>query len=98
MCGIAGVLRHDDGPVDPAQLRSMLRVLNHRGPDGEGVHVESAIGLAHARLSIIDIAGGRQPMSAEKDALWITFNGEIFNYIELRDELVKKGHRFTTRS
>lgn len=76
----------------------MIATLDHRGPDDRGVFVDSNVGLAHARLSIIDLTGGHQPMSIENGALSITFNGEIFNYIELREELEKKGHRFTTRS
>src|SRR5437762_9878150 len=76
----------------------MIAMLDHRGPDDRGVHVEPAAGLAHARLSIIDLSGGSQPMSNEDGSLWITFNGEIFNYLELRDDLVRRGHRFATRS
>ena len=98
MCGIAGLLGLDEGPVDPQQLGRMISTLRHRGPDGSGVYVKGPVGLAHARLSIIDLQGGAQPMSTVDGRLWITFNGEIFNYIELRDELQAKGHRFATRS
>ena len=73
-------------------------MLAHRGPDDTGFHTETGVGLAHARLSIIDLAGGQQPMCNEDSSLWITFNGEIFNYVELREELLRKGHRFATRS
>ncbi len=73
-------------------------MLDYRGPDGTGTYTDGSVGLAHNRLSIIDIAGGHQPMQCDEGALWITFNGEIFNFIELRDELIKKGHRFSTRS
>ena len=73
-------------------------MLAHRGPDDTGFHAENGVGLAHARLSIIDLAGGQQPMCNEDSSLWITFNGEIFNYVELREELLSKGHRFATRS
>lgn len=76
----------------------MIRTLNYRGPDGTGMYVSGSVGLAHNRLSIIDIAGGKQPMSASQESLWITFNGEIFNFLELREELIKKGHEFSTRS
>jgi len=76
----------------------MVTTIRHRGPDGVGVCADQHVGFGHARLSIIDIAGGSQPMSIEDKSLWITFNGEIFNYIELREELIKKGHRFTTQS
>jgi len=98
MCGIAGLVKSKHSPVEPNLLWRMIATLDHRGPDDSGVFVDSNVGLAHSRLSIIDLAGGHQPMSIENGALWITFNGEIFNYIELREELEKKGHRFTTRS
>lgn len=76
----------------------MTSVMVHRGPDGSGVIAESNLGMAHARLSIIDIDGGHQPMSTADNSLWITFNGEIFNYVELREDLIKRGHHFQTRS
>jgi len=76
----------------------MIAPLRHRGPDASGTHVAGPAGLTHARLSIIDLQGGAQPMSTVDGRFWITFNGEIFNYIELAEELVKKGHRFATRS
>jgi asparagine synthase (glutamine-hydrolysing) len=98
MCGIAGIVNSKQAPVEPDKLWRMIATLDHRGPDDSGVFVDRHVGLAHARLSIIDLAGGHQPMSVEHGLLWITFNGEIFNYIELREELEKKGHRFTTRS
>jgi len=100
MCGISGIVKLRGGRVDPARLRSMISTLAHRGPDGNGIHTSDAsgVGLAHARLSIIDIAGGAQPMSIDNGRLWITFNGEIFNYVELREELLAKGHVFSSRS
>jgi len=98
MCGIAGVLDPGRGHVDPKLLRRMIGMIRHRGPDDSGVFVAGPIGLAHTRLSIIDLEGGHQPMHNEDKSLWITFNGEIFNYIELREELTRKGHRFTTHS
>jgi len=98
MCGIAGVLSFKQARVEEDSLRRMIATLTHRGPDGSGVYVDSNVGLAHARLSIIDIAGGHQPMSIDNGSLWIIFNGEIFNYIELREDLEKKGHHFVTRS
>jgi len=76
----------------------MIGAIRHRGPDESGAYIDGGTGLAHARLSIIDLAGGRQPMYLEDKSLCITFNGEIFNYLELRDELIRKGHVFTTRS
>lgn len=98
MCGICGELNHTGELVAPALLRKMAGMLRHRGPDDTGVYCDSAVGLGHARLSIIDISGGRQPMCAPDHSVAITFNGEIFNYIELRDELLRKGHRFVTSS
>jgi asparagine synthase (glutamine-hydrolysing) len=98
MCGIAGLLNLDGAPVAPESLRGMIRMLAHRGPDDTGFHAENGVGLAHARLSIIDLAGGHQPMSNEDSALWITFNGEVFNYLELKEDLLRKGHKFATRS
>jgi len=98
MCGIAGSISFDDRGADPRLLRQMIGAIRHRGPDGAGVYVDGRVGLAHARLSIIDIAGGGQPMPTQDQSLWITFNGEIFNYVELRNELISKGHSFSTRS
>jgi asparagine synthase (glutamine-hydrolysing) len=76
----------------------MIATIRYRGPDDVGIYSQGPVGLAHARLSILDLTGGHQPMSIGSDSLWITYNGEIFNYIELRDELVRKGHRFTSTS
>ncbi|MHB8540554.1 MAG: asparagine synthase (glutamine-hydrolyzing) [Candidatus Acidiferrales bacterium] len=98
MCGIAGLLKLDGGKPDPPQLRTMIATLHHRGPDAEGIDVSGVVGFAHARLSIIDLQSGAQPMSTPDGRLRITFNGEIFNYLELREELRRKGHRFATRS
>lgn len=99
MCGIAGI-HHSDAtrPVDRAALTRMATSLVHRGPDGEGFHVEPGVGLAHRRLSIIDLASGQQPLCNEDGSVWVTFNGEIFNYLELRDELKARGHVFRTQS
>jgi asparagine synthase (glutamine-hydrolysing) len=85
-------------PADRRLLERMIGAIRHRGPDDEGVFTDGCVGLAHARLSIIDVAGGHQPMSNDDGSLWITFNGEIFNYLELREDLQKRGHRFVTRS
>src|SRR5690606_32851392 len=79
-------------------LRSMITTLAHRGPDGTGLHVGRSGALAHTRLSIIDIASGAQAMSNEDGTIWISFNGEIFNYLELREGLVHRGHKFRTSS
>ena len=100
MCGIAGVVNRRAGlaPPELEQLQVMAGALRHRGPDEFGVYRDHAAGLSHARLSIIDLASGQQPLTNESGTLWISFNGEIFNYIELRDELEACGHRFRTRS
>src|SRR6266404_1676918 len=98
MCGIAGVVNMNGRPVDRTHLEDMADLLSHRGPDGIGIFAEDNAGLAHARLSIIDLACGQQPMTNDDRSIWISFNGEIFNYLELREELQQKGHRFTTRS
>jgi asparagine synthase (glutamine-hydrolysing) len=94
MCGIAGYV----GAVPPDLLPAMVRVLKHRGPDDEGVHLEPGLGLGMSRLAIIDLTTGRQPMAAADDSTWIVFNGEIYNHRELRARLEALGHRFRTRS
>lgn len=99
MCGIAGILSLNGVPPPRMdELRAMARALHHRGPDGQGARVFGAVGLAHARLSIIDLAGGTQPMGNETEDVWVTFNGEIFNHVELRRSLQKQGHVFRTLS
>ncbi len=98
MCGIAGFINLRGGCADPEQASVMIGALRHRGPDETGVFARDSVALAHARLSIIDLASGQQPMSIDEGRLWITFNGEIFNYIELREQLIQKGHRFATQS
>ena len=98
MCGIAGMLDVRGRSVDRSLLGRMIAAIAHRGPDATGVVTEGPVGLAHARLSIIDVAGGRQPMASRDGTLWITFNGEIFNHVELREELEARGHVFATRS
>src|SRR5512135_165157 len=98
MCGIAGILNSSDRAIDPDTLGIMTRMLDHRGPDGTGYYIQETVGLAHARLSIIDLEGGAQPIHNENRSVWVVFNGEIFNYIELRQELLGRGHSFYTRS
>ena len=98
MCGIAGYLSTRGEAEKRARVNKMTAALDHRGPDGRGIHVESGVALGHARLSIIDLAGGHQPMSNDDQSVTITFNGEIFNFVELRDELEARGQRFRTRS
>lgn len=99
MCGIAGLLYADrDRPVEPGVLKAMGDAIAHRGPDAEGFWAEPGIGLAHRRLSIIDLAGGDQPIANEDGSIQVVFNGEIYNYQALRSELEGRGHRFRTRS
>ncbi len=98
MCGIAGIFSLRSGSVPRDTVGRMVSAISHRGPDDSGVCIQQGIGLGHRRLSIIDLAGGAQPMQNDDGSLVITFNGEIFNYLELREELIKKGHRFLTRS
>ena len=99
MCGIAGSVRWGGGtPPSDAGLRTMIGALKHRGPDEFGLYLDGSAGLGHARLSIIDLSTGQQPLANEDRTLWIVFNGEIFNYVELREELVALGHRFRTAS
>ena len=97
MCGIAGII---DPAATPERrlIERMCRVMSHRGPDGEGYYVEGPAALGHRRLSIIDLEGGAQPISNEDGTLWLTFNGEIYNFMGLRDDLVARGHVFRTRS
>lgn len=97
MCGICGILSFD-GPPDRDLVQRMVGRVYHRGPDGSGYYRDHRAALGHARLSIIDVGGGVQPMSNEDGTLWVSFNGEIFNYVELRRELSDLGHRFRTAS
>src|SRR5258708_24686274 len=102
MCGIYGIIRfsgHLSGP-DLKWLNSAQQALKHRGPDGQGRAdlLDKSCVLGHNRLSIIDLAGGAQPLSNEDGSVWVVCNGEIYNYIELRLELMARGHRFATQS
>lgn len=100
MCGIAGIVNRRPGLEPPRldTLAEMVGALRHRGPDEFGIYRDLDAGLGHARLSIIDLAAGQQPLTNETGTIWLSFNGEIFNYVELRTELEAKGHRFKTRS
>ena len=91
MCGICGKLEFDpQAKVTPHLLKTMADTIAHRGPDDEGFYVNGQIGLGFRRLSIIDLSGGHQPLANENDSIWIIFNGEIYNYQELRAELTAK--------
>ncbi|MBI3863117.1 MAG: asparagine synthase (glutamine-hydrolyzing) [Planctomycetia bacterium] len=96
MCGIAGIVDFQ-GPVNPERVGRMLDRIRHRGPDGDGIYLDRGAVLGHVRLSIIDVGGGGQPMHNEDKTLWITFNGEIFNYVELMADLKQRGHVFGSR-
>jgi asparagine synthase (glutamine-hydrolysing) len=98
MCGICGVVYKNGALPDRGRLKAANDLITHRGPDDEGYYVEGPVGLAMRRLSIIDLSTGHQPMSYAGDSLWIVFNGEIYNYRELRAELEARGHRFKTRT
>ena len=98
MCGITGFVYNSDRAVERDVLERMNRAIEHRGPDEDGFYVKENVGLAMRRLSIIDLVGGQQPMHNEDRSKWIVFNGEIYNYQELRAELDKRGHKFYTNS
>lgn len=98
MCGIVGVINRDGRNVDAGLLKAMTDTLRHRGPDGDGYHRFGNVGFGHRRLSIIDVETGRQPMSNEDGTVWVTFNGEIYNFRDLRKDLEKRGHVFRTHS
>src|SRR5213594_3471922 len=99
MCGIVGIVhRERDRPVAPETLRRMCAAIRHRGPDDEGLFVDGGVGLGMRRLSIIDLSGGRQPIANEDGSKVIVFNGEIYNYRELRADLARRRHRFRTAS
>ncbi len=99
MCGIAGIFHLETAkPVDPARVQAMLDAMPWRGPDGSGIWTAPGVGLGHLRLSIIDVEGGAQPMQVDDGSLTVTFNGEIYNFAEVRAELEAKGHVFRTDS
>lgn len=98
MCGIAGIISSNKRKISRESLRVMGDLLHHRGPDEEGFFVSSNVGLAHKRLSIIDLVTGHQPMASHDGNIWIVYNGEIYNYVELRRGLESRGYEFKTRS
>ncbi len=98
MCGIYGIFQLDGAPADPGLMPAMGRIIAHRGPDDEGHHADGPCAIGMRRLSIIDLAGGHQPLSSSDGALWLVCNGEIYNFRELRRELEQLGHRFKTGS
>jgi asparagine synthase (glutamine-hydrolysing) len=98
MCGICGIYNFKNAPVDKGLLKSMTTIMKHRGPDGSGFYLSGNVGMGHRRLSIIDVEGGGQPIANEDGNIHVVFNGEIYNYIELKEELLKSDHRFKTQS
>jgi asparagine synthase (glutamine-hydrolysing) len=98
MCGICGLVHSDQRRPERARLEKMNAAIAHRGPDSDGFHIEAGIGLAMRRLAIIDVSGGDQPIANEDESIWIIFNGECYNYPEMRLELERRGHRFTTKT
>src|SRR4051812_4861675 len=99
MCGIAGILTREGDVVHEGVLRLMGEAIAHRGPDDHGTHIDGPVGLANRRLAVIDITpAGHQPMHSDDDRLTIVYNGELYNYRELREELVGRGHRFRSYS
>ena len=98
MCGIVGYFGRNENQVDPVIIREMAQAIIHRGPDDGGFYDEDPIHLGFRRLSIIDVSGGHQPLANEDDSIWITFNGEIYNYQELREDLLQAGHVFKTHT
>jgi asparagine synthase (glutamine-hydrolysing) len=98
VCGIAGIVRWDGQPVREDEIRAMCGVMAHRGPDDEGVYIGDGVAIGMRRLSIIDLNNGFQPISNEDGSVWIVFNGEIYNYQELRRDLQRRGHTFKTAS
>ena len=98
MCGIAGIVNLDSGPVVPDDVRRMCGVMRHRGPDDEGLYLGSCAGLGMRRLSFIDLETGRQPIHNEDRTVWVVLNGEIYNFRDLRQDLESRGHAFYTRT
>src|SRR5215471_9956857 len=98
MCGICGQFNfRDSAPVARRDIEAMTRAIVHRGPDDEGYYVIGPLGLGFRRLSIIDLGGGHQPMSDREESVWVIFNGEIYNFVDLRHELEGYGHVFSTK-
>src|SRR5437588_9312365 len=98
MCGIAGIVRWQGEPLRRGEIERMTEAVSHRGPDGVGSLRRDCVALGHRRLAIIDPELGQQPMTNKDETVWLIYNGEMYNFLELRDELRQKGHRFETRS
>lgn len=99
MCGICGKILFDrDNSIQPSLIKNMMDTMRHRGPDDEGIYISNHVGLGHRRLSIIDLNTGKQPIANEDSTVWVVFNGEIYNYKELRQLLLRRGHVFKTET
>ena len=98
MCGIAGFVNPPGHPADRAIVARMTDTLAHRGPDGDGIFLDGPAALGHRRLSIIDVGGGAQPMPNEDESIWVSYNGELYNEPQLREWLLRRGHRFRNQS
>ena len=99
MCGIAGIVYFDKNRnVVHHDLQAMTDIIKHRGPDDEGFYIDQNVGLGFRRLSIIDLSTGHQPMCNEDETIWVVMNGEIYNYLNLRNDLIKCGHKFKSNS
>src|SRR5262249_24395769 len=98
MCGIAGSVCFDGSPVDGLELARLTDAMIHRGPDGRGCRIQGRAGFGNRRLAVIDLETGEEPIVNEDESVWLTFNGEIFNFRELRAELEASGHRFRSRT
>src|SRR6185503_1973255 len=98
MCGIAGIVSLEGRPVFEREVRDMCCSIAHRGPDDDGFYLKPEVGLGMRRLSIIDLDSGRQPVPNEDGSVWVVFNGEIYNYQDLRRDLEQRGHVFSTRT
>jgi asparagine synthase (glutamine-hydrolysing) len=99
MCGICGIASPASAePIDRSLLETMCRTIIHRGPDDEGSYATQTVALGVRRLSIIDLEGGHQPLANEDGTIWVAHNGEVYNFPELREELISRGHQFSTRT
>ena len=98
MCGIAGFVNRQGVSADRDVLARMVATIAHRGPDGDGLFVEGHVALGHRRLSIIDLEGGAQPLANEDASVWVTYNGELYNELPIRDRLIQGGHVYKTSS
>src|SRR5258708_21632995 len=96
MCGIAGFVNNDGQAADRGFSEGMTATVRHRGPAGDGFHLDGPVALGHRRLAIIDVAGGAQPMANEDGTVWVTYNGELYNELELRQVLRARGHQYRT--